>query len=249
MAEPNPKNDDEIDLIELFFTLWAGKWIILGCTVISLTVAGAYLAMVEPEYESRILIEQNNIPAFLRKMEVNSTSAAGTDDFIELFNSDKLLENWTSSNKSRLDLRQKNYSNFNVPKNTPVELVLNSNETEILDAHFEYAIFVNRFLTEEYRKRSGLEAAFLNEQAREIGNYSDPIVNLLIDTNRFLNNIENGGLVLSIKEPTNPIKVAPKTELILALALVLGGFIGCAIVILLSVIKKHRLQEEANITA
>ncbi len=46
---------DEIDLLQLCCTLWAGKWLIVSCTVLAMLLAGAYAFFVaQPRYVSSV---------------------------------------------------------------------------------------------------------------------------------------------------------------------------------------------------
>ena len=55
---PDPQNypDDEIDLRELFATLWRGKWIVIATTII-FAAAGVFYALSKPDiYQSSVLL-------------------------------------------------------------------------------------------------------------------------------------------------------------------------------------------------
>ena len=55
---PDPQNypDDEIDLRELFATLWRGKWIIILVTII-FAAGGVFYALSKPDiYQSSVLL-------------------------------------------------------------------------------------------------------------------------------------------------------------------------------------------------
>ncbi|NDH90457.1 MAG: hypothetical protein EBZ22_06175, partial [Flavobacteriia bacterium] len=51
-------HDDEIDLGELFATVWARKSTVVACTVVALGVAGSYVTQVAtPIYEAKSRFE------------------------------------------------------------------------------------------------------------------------------------------------------------------------------------------------
>jgi LPS O-antigen subunit length determinant protein (WzzB/FepE family) len=240
VTEASPKYDDEIDLIESFLILWAGKWVIIACTVISLAIAGIYLALVEPKYESRIKIKQNIITPFLESTYL--TPASAIDDFIDEFYSQDNFSSWAKESDDKLLTSTRRFSSFGDIKNKQTELIINSGEPQIIDAHFRYLNFINRNLTKIYQVLSKEELFLLKEQAEEIGGYTDEIVELLLNTNRFLKQAEKGELVLNLRNPTKPVKISPKTELILALSFVLGFFVGCAYVLLVNILRKRKLD-------
>ncbi|WP_455816277.1 Wzz/FepE/Etk N-terminal domain-containing protein [Pseudomonas cerasi] len=49
---------DELDLLDIFFQLWQGKWIIIGMMVVSLAGAGVYLASVKSKWTSTSILTQ-----------------------------------------------------------------------------------------------------------------------------------------------------------------------------------------------
>jgi uncharacterized protein involved in exopolysaccharide biosynthesis len=56
----HPHKDDEIDLRELFLTLWAGKWLILAVTLV-FAIAGIAYALQKPNiYQSSVLLAPAN---------------------------------------------------------------------------------------------------------------------------------------------------------------------------------------------
>lgn len=58
--EARPRGDDEIDLRVVFATLWAGKWLILGVTLV-FAAAGIVYALYKPNiYQSSVLLAPAN---------------------------------------------------------------------------------------------------------------------------------------------------------------------------------------------
>lgn len=59
-TQTNPYPDDEIDLRELIATLWAGKWLIMGITVL-FALAGIFYALSKPNiYQASVLVAPAN---------------------------------------------------------------------------------------------------------------------------------------------------------------------------------------------
>ncbi|MBP2156577.1 chain length determinant protein (polysaccharide antigen chain regulator) [Erwinia rhapontici] len=52
---------DELDLLDIFFQLWKGKWIIIALIVVSLIGAGIYLASVKSKWTSTAILTQPDI--------------------------------------------------------------------------------------------------------------------------------------------------------------------------------------------
>ena len=62
---PDPQNypDDEIDLRELFATLWRGKWIIILFTIV-FAAGGVFYALSKPDiYQSSVLLAPHKTKA------------------------------------------------------------------------------------------------------------------------------------------------------------------------------------------
>ena len=66
----NLTRSDEIDLIELFQSLWGQKWLISGVAAVVAAAAGAYAFLATPVYEVQSLLR----PALVKDLdELNST--------------------------------------------------------------------------------------------------------------------------------------------------------------------------------
>jgi len=53
MSEVRPTYDDEVDLVEIFETLWNGKWKIVGVVIFSvLSVFGYQTIQPQPNFEA-----------------------------------------------------------------------------------------------------------------------------------------------------------------------------------------------------
>lgn len=72
MNEPRLQYDDEIDLIELFMTLWNGKWIIILCTVLVTVLGGAYAVLgMQNSYRASVPIYKAGSDAFSKFTTLN----------------------------------------------------------------------------------------------------------------------------------------------------------------------------------
>ena len=65
----------------------------------------------------------------------------------------------------------------------------------------------------------------------------------MLSIDRFIASLENGADVLMIEKPTIPIKTSPKTTLVLALSVVLGGMIGFVLVFVRNAISMRKDQQ------
>ena len=56
--------DDNIDIISFFKTLWNGKWTICLFTVLGFLLGVSYYLIQKPAYESNLTFSVDNIPPF-----------------------------------------------------------------------------------------------------------------------------------------------------------------------------------------
>ena len=70
----------------------------------------------------------------------------------------------------------------------------------------------------------------------------EAVVQLSIKTIVFVDDVKNGAKLFQVKRPTMPKKTSPRLSLLLALSLVLGGFLGAVIVLMRKAISSYRDQ-------
>jgi len=56
VSEKQLQSNDEIDLFELFLTLWEGKWLILGATLLAAVLGFAYITLTPNNFEAKLNI-------------------------------------------------------------------------------------------------------------------------------------------------------------------------------------------------
>lgn len=52
------RKDDELDLLDIIFQLWKGKWIIITMMIISLSASGIYLTLIKKKWTSTAIVTQ-----------------------------------------------------------------------------------------------------------------------------------------------------------------------------------------------
>ena len=67
MNEMNQVQDDEIDLFELFQTLWDGKLLISAFVAIAVLLGFGYLLNKDAVFESKLIYSIDTIPPFYEK--------------------------------------------------------------------------------------------------------------------------------------------------------------------------------------
>ena len=252
MSDVRPTYDDEIDLFEFFETLWDGKRLISAFVAIALLLGGSFLLLKESVYESKLIYSVDTIPPFY---EADKAST----DFQNKFYSVSVFEEWKKNN-SDTSLVFEDFSatevvdGFVLSKNKDELLatltskksgsfvLVKSNQLHILDEFFEYASYINELLQDEYVVRAKKELKMIDGRFKDLSTSDIGIVNLMLSVDRYIVTAQKGTKVIAIQRPTLPKKVSPKSSLILAMSLVLGGLVGVFFILVRNAITKRKVQ-------
>ena len=241
--------DDEIDLFELFQVLWGGKWLISTFVVLAFLLGGGFILSTDKAYESKLVYSIDNIPPFYNDDKAST-------DFQKKFYSIDVFNEWKKSNENT-SLVFKDFSKtevidgFVLSKDEGATLavikdsasiLVKSNQLPILNDFYEYAEHINVLLKVEYVSRAKDELKMIETRFKDLSSADTSVVQTVLSIDRYIVSAESGDNVLSVQRPSVPKKVAPKSSLILALSLVLGGFIGAAYVLIMNAIKTRREQ-------
>ena len=241
--------DDEIDLFELFQVLWDGKWLISTFVVLAFLLGGGFILSKDKVYESKVVYSIDTIPPFYGGGKASS-------DFQKKFYSIEVFKEW-KKNKDDSSLVFDDFSKTEVidgfvlskDENEPLAVIkdsasilVKSNQLPILNDFYNYAEYINLLLKDEYVSRANDELKIIETRFKDLSSAESSIIQTVLSIDRYIASAENGDNVLSIERPSAPKKVAPKSSLILALSLVLGGFIGAAYVLIMNAIKTRKEQ-------
>ena len=267
MPEVSQLNDDEIDLFELFETLWRGKWFISGFVAISVLLGGGFLFITTPNYESKLVFLVENAPPFYETEMVES-------DFKKLFYSKSSFEGWKSENaQSELVFEEFNITEVIngftfvkeergllvniVEEKSSSALVVKTNKPSLLNEFFRYTSHINNLLTSEYVKRAEDEIKIIDSRFQSLmmsnisfGNdmtnidryiaFAKKDLSTSLNLDRYIVSANKGIKVISLSRPTFPKKISPNNKLTLALSVVLGGMIGAMYVLVSNSIRKRK---------
>ena len=214
-------NNDEIDLFDLFETLWGGKWLI-GCLVVISTVFGfGYPQLSQPVYRASATYSVN-------VYSVVSQQVCGVGDQMECLSeqmeqvvSDHLVESWAASSKS-------------VSLSTVNPLSSATYETQLKESSQKTTAFIKAKALAELQVIENISNASLLSTERVATN--------MLNAKRIIQSIDSGQSVISFG-PVGIAKVAPRTSPILAISIVLGGMVGCAIVLLRNAIRNREISK------
>lgn len=241
--------DDEIDLFELFQVLWVGKWLISTFVVLAFLLGGGFILFKDKVYESKLVYSIDTIPPFYGGGKASS-------DFQKKFYSIDVFKEW-KKNKDNTSLVFDDFSKTEVidgfvltkGEDEPLAVIkdsasilVKSNQLPILNDFYNYAEYINLLLKDEYVSRANDELKIIETRFKDLSSAESSIIQTVLSIDRYIASAEKGDNVLSIERPSAPKKVAPKSSLILALSLVLGGFIGAAYVLIMNAIKTRREQ-------
>ena len=252
MNEMNQVQDDEIELFELFETLWDGKWLISAFVAIALLLGSGFLLLKDAVYESKLIYSLDTIPPFYRADKAST-------DFQNKFYSASVFEERKQNNNTSLVFEDfsatKVVDGFVLSKDENEQLakvvsekkgdsfvLVKSNQLPILDGFFKYATHINTVLKKEYIQRAKQELNIIETRFKDFSNSNDSIISNILSIDRYIVSAEKGSSVLAIQRPTMPKKVSPKSSLILAMSVVLGGMVGVFFILMRNAITKRKEQ-------
>ena len=243
---------DEIDLFDLFQMLWQGKWQISISVAIAVLLSGCFLALKDAVFESKLIYSIDTIPPFYSKDRAKT-------DFKKKFYSVSVFKDWKQNN-SNTSIVFEDFSmtqvidGYVLSKDKSKQLVelaskkqvlfvlVKSNKLPILDEFFRYALHINSILQKEYIQRAKEELNIIETRFKDFSTANDSIIANILSIDRYVATAENGAEVYSIQPPTMPEKVSPKSFLIVAMSVVLGGLIGIMYLLILNAIRKRKEQ-------
>ena len=217
--------DDEIDLFELFATLWAGKCVIVLSTVIFLVGGFAYSQLATEVYELEAKLQAPECPT-------SGAGYVGWDCTGSIYGSAiyKLSLVWDEDLDENVETFSYAYPKISLQIIEPKSLQFYQ---EILDGVLDEVS--TDLSVEASRVRNVLAQPVLdNIEQTEIATQLSLKSQMVGDWLR-----ENGSSIGSfvILPDSFEAPVSPKKILILALSLVLGGFVGAAVVLVRKVIR------------
>ena len=248
----NQLRDDEIDVYEILLTLWNGKWIVTLCMIVFLLLGGLILIKQETTYESRINYKIDNFPPFYDEEK-------GRRDFQFMFYSENYFNSWKEENKDSLikfdDFTQtKDLDGIFITKDINnrlatlvtektkendilTHILVKTNQLNLLNDFFNYSNFVNNELSKKYIGRATEELEVIKKESLVSQN---DFTRLILEIDRYIEAAIDGGNVLLINHPTEPIVTSKKSRTILVNYLAIGCIIGIFLVFILKIFRKKK---------
>lgn len=216
--------DDEIDLFQLFSTIWRGKWLIIGLMVVFLVVGFAYTQTKPPSYQVSASYQVNLYPLFSQQFcESNSNLnclVAGTmREALNLFEPSWQVQ-WQGKAKK-------------------IEFtVANPLSAAAYSEHFSVLALA---LTKRFKQQAEQELSFINANTNTNFQSSTPVAINILNANRNLAAIDKGMLAIEFAPPL--VKSTSKTTLVLCLALLLGAMLGVCLVLIRHAYRDYKQQD------
>lgn len=231
------QKNDEIDLRELFFTLWQGKWIVLALTLLVSVVAAFYAVKQPNEYQSKASVVVNS-------------SFYSLDDTYQLSLSPHLL---TGSGLVNV-LKDKSGDNHNLVNGVDISydkpdqvFTISKTSTSPEEAFTGVELAVSRLnpILKQLELNKVVTAvnsvSSLNElnSTEQVKSSLSEIYAQQLYKKAVLENPDSQ-IVQVVSPPVKPTShVKPKRPLIIVLGVLLGGLLGVAIVLIRFAFRKE----------
>ena len=245
---------DEVDLFEVFQTLWRAKILIATVTAIFVAVNAVALSLIEPRFETKINIRiQNPVPLVYN----NAPYQKLQDQFFNRVN----FDNWSKGQSSSPSISYDDINNvlliddFSFQKSDSAlfvffeksQMAIRTSNIKIIKDIHSYLNYVNHQTSQGFWKsRTALNNNLLTQSSENL-QANDVNAKAFIDLQIFLREIANGGTIFQISAPNQPQKTFPNRILFLALAVFLGVFFSACYCLILKGIKSR--QNNANIAS
>ncbi|MGB0208095.1 MAG: Wzz/FepE/Etk N-terminal domain-containing protein [Candidatus Puniceispirillaceae bacterium] len=193
----SPTNNDEIDLFELFQILWAGKWLISTFTAFFILLGVGYSFSINKAYESKLIYSAGTIPPYYDNDKT-------FNDFKKMFYSASIFEKWKQSNVNS-SIVFEDFSatevvdGFILSKNEINQLatlksekkrgsfvLVRSNQLDILNDFYNYALFISRLLKREYIVRAKDELKIIEARFNDLGAADSSVVDTMLSIDRYI---------------------------------------------------------------
>ena len=235
-------DDQEIDLIKMFLMLWKNKFVLFIFMLIGILCGLAFNLIKDSNYISKINIQVINTPPSL-----NNDKNRVFYEFKTKFFTKKVFEEWKNKSLDKkldydmfsgtiilngIKLTKQTKSLISIDEKGFV-IVVNTNDTSIINSFYNYLTHINKLVTSKYILNTKQQLTIIKSKMNGLsaGN-SDFSVKRFLDNNNFIDNIENGSEILSIKYPTIPEEVFPNSIVVIIFGFVISSIIGLLFVLI-----------------
>ncbi len=217
MTEVRPPYDDELDLFELFETLWRGKWLISAFVAISVMSGFVYSQLAQPKFEVSV--------SYAAKLySISAQQICGQNvGCIVGETSKQLMEN--------LD------SDWNLIKKS--NLVLSTEAPLNVKTYDDVFDKLNQTITNQIYNEALDEVTLIKTELNDALMSTERVATNIINATRIIKAIDSGQKAISFGSVAIK-KKSQKVTLTLALSIVFGGLIGVIFVLVNNTIRKRK---------
>ena len=215
MSEVRPTYDDEIDLFELFETLWDGKWLISAFVVLATLIGFGYSQVAQPKYGV-------SVPYSFNFHSVSTHQICGSNI--------GCMENET---RKRLSSLLEGEWTSDISITTTASSDLSEYQTQIEQANIK--------LTNEVYVDATKELALIQTELTDALLGTERVATNMLNAKRVIQSIDDGQSAITFGS-VSVVKSSPKVSLILALSVVLGGMVGVFFIFVRNAIAKRKEQ-------
>ena len=250
MDGPINTQNDEVDVVDFFLTLWESKAIILSAIAVGFALGVAVIFTHAPAHESKIFISvEYNLP-FQQPEEVIS-------EFRNEFASEANFISW----KNISGEMPVNYSDFSLTKvvddvtlsfegdDQLAELIadeagafisVRTGEASIANIFYKYSEFLNEKISEAYRSRAVADLETFESKFLGFPSTDSAVVDAVLSLERYLALEFSRSKVFKIENPTVPVEKSVNVAAILIVCACLGGIIGALLISVRNGIAKRK---------
>jgi len=226
MTEVRPPYDDELDLVELFETLWLGKWLISAFVAISVLSGFVYSQLTPPKFEVSVSFAVKLYSVSAQQIcegEVSNKNN-GVVECIQNEVSKQLMEdldsNWNLTNKD---------SKLTLSTEAPLNV-------KTYDDVFDK---LNQTITNQIYNEALDEVTLIKTELNDALMSTERVATNILNATRIIKAIDSGQKAISFGSVAIK-KKSPKVPLTLALSIVFGGLIGVIFVLVNNTIRKRK---------
>ena len=214
----NQAQDDEIDLFELFQTLWDGKWLISVIVTFTTLIGFGYLQVAQPKYDVAASYKVNIYSVNHQQMcegKIGCMESQVIKRFISLLEGE-----WRKKKRGK-------------------DLLLSTTMPSDLSEYKAQTERANAALTNEIYKEATSEIALIKRELTGAMLNTERVATNMLNALKVVQSIESGQSAVTF-DSFSVVKSSPKFSVTLPLSVVLGGGIGATYVIILNAIRKRK---------
>ena len=224
MTEVRPPYDDEIDLFELFETLWRGKWLISAFVAISVLSGFVYSQLTPPKFEVSVSFAVKLYSVSAQQICEGNKGNKGNVGCIVGETNKQLMEN--------LD------SNWNL-KDKDSKLALSTEAPLNVKTYDDVFDKLNQTITNQIYNEALDEVTLIKTELNDALMSTERVATNILNATRIIKAIDSGQKAISFGSFAIK-KTSPKVLLVLALSILLGGMIGIVLVLVNNSIRKRK---------